>query len=945
MKFAEINSAALADIDKVLSRWLPGGKRKGHEYICRNPRRSDRNPGSFSLNMESGAWADFATGDKGRDIISLIAYLDDVKQSEAARRISELLQVGRGKPGNAAQIPKGRTQKHAREANVAWRALVPVPADAPRPPVAHPRHGPFSARWEYHDDAGALLCHVYRFDAQRKGERKQFAPLTFCVGPTKTPEWRWQGLPDPRPLYHLNRLAATPDAPVIVCEGEKAADAAAALFPDAVTTTMLNGAQSPQKTNWAPLKGRTVWLWPDNDDAGRACMVRVAELLAQAGAAKVHTLNLGVFVRVPGIADGRAMLGDGAPPCEKWDAADAVADGWTAEHVQLLRAQTDFFLDSKANKPTPELASSKHKQSDAETLEPCSHVNDKGVWYYGRSDTGSEAPPLWLCSRLEIIARTRDALNESWGRLVQFNDADGKQHTWAMPMEMLKSGGDEYRGVLYSMGLEISTTPKARNLLTHYIQTAPVSARARCVERTGWHENVFVLPDRTIGDADERILFQSARAAPSAFARRGDLADWRRDVAALCAGNTRLVFAVSAAMAAPLLHVASMESGGLHFRGDSSTGKTTALRVAASVWGGADYLQRWRATDNGLEALAAQHSDCLLVLDEISQVDPKVVGEVSYMLANGGGKARANRTGSMRESASWRLLFLSSGEDGLAEQMALAGRKPKAGMEVRLLEIPADAGQGLGLFEDLHGHPNGATSLKALTSETLKYFGTPALEFIARVAENRDKLPEAVKSAQRAFIQEHLHGDSEGQAHRAAQRFALVGTAGELATEWGITGWQRGEAMRAAETCFAAWLAQRGGGANQEAAAIIAQVQKFIEQHGDARFTPWDRATDQHAPKTMNRAGFRKNLKAKDKSGQQIYDADNNEVMTSEYYVLPEVFKEICAGHDTRAVLRLLAERGYLLTEGQSYKRKERLPGMGNVRCYRITPKLLSGDE
>jgi putative DNA primase/helicase len=113
-----------------------------------------------------------------------------------------------------------------------------------------------------------------------------------------------------------------------------------------------------------------------------------------------------------------------------------------------------------------------------------------------------------------------------------------------------------------------------------------------------------------------------------------------------------------------------VESGGFHFRGDSSSGKTTALKVAASVYGGASYLQRWRTTDNALEAIAAQHCDGLLILDELAQVDPKTAGECAYMLANEQSKARATRTGTPRARLSWRLLFLSAGELGLADHMA-----------------------------------------------------------------------------------------------------------------------------------------------------------------------------------------------------------------------------------------------------------------------------------
>jgi putative DNA primase/helicase len=101
------------------------------------------------------------------------------------------------------------------------------------------------------------------------------------------------------------------------------------------------------------------------------------------------------------------------------------------------------------------------------------------------------------------------------------------------------------------------------------------------------------------------------------------------------------------------------------------------------VYGGADYLNRWRATTNGLEALAAIRSDTLLILDELSQVDPREAGEIAYMLANGSGKSRANRNGNTRMRHEWRLLFLSAGEIGLAQHLASAGKRIKAGQEVR----------------------------------------------------------------------------------------------------------------------------------------------------------------------------------------------------------------------------------------------------------------------
>jgi hypothetical protein len=96
--FAEINRAALASLPAVLARILPGGKRVGAEVVALNPRRADRRLGSFKVNRYNGRWADFATGAKGGDPVSLVAYLADVPQSEAARLLARMLGIGAGAP-------------------------------------------------------------------------------------------------------------------------------------------------------------------------------------------------------------------------------------------------------------------------------------------------------------------------------------------------------------------------------------------------------------------------------------------------------------------------------------------------------------------------------------------------------------------------------------------------------------------------------------------------------------------------------------------------------------------------------------------------------------------------------------------------------------------------------------------------------------------------------
>ncbi len=134
-------------------------------------------------------------------------------------------------------------------------------------------------------------------------------------------------------------------------------------------------------------------------------------------------------------------------------------------------------------------------------------------------------------------------------------------------------------------------------------------------------------------------------------------------------------------------------------------------------------------TTNPLEGTAAAHLDGLLVLDEIHQCDASVIGDTVYMLGNGTGKTRANNRGTVTKQAySWRLLFLSTGEKTLAQHMAEGGKELKAGMEVRMVGIPADAGKGLGLFEELHCFAEADELADTLTSNAGRFYGTAAYQ-------------------------------------------------------------------------------------------------------------------------------------------------------------------------------------------------------------------------
>jgi putative DNA primase/helicase len=631
-----------------------------------------------------------------------------------------------------------------------------------------------------------------------------------------------------------------------------------------------------------------------------------------------------------------------------------------AMDAHAAQAPTTAPAMGRRGKQAPALASG--AAGDVDDGDPF-QVRDNGVWFCGRDGDGKPKPPMLLCSRLDVSAGTRDFEGNGFGYLLEFKDPLGHAKLWPLPARMLSGDGNEYRAALLSMGLRIEPGSAIRALLTRYIQSRNPQAWARCTDRTGWHTaeggaKVYVLPKQTIGSAgSERVIYQSDSAMDNTFRSAGTLDQWRSKVAALCVGNSRLSFSVSCAFAAVLLRWVGGESGGFHLRGDSSSGKTTALRMAASVFGGQSYMQRWRATDNAIESIAAQHCDALLVLDELAQIDPKQAGEVAYMLGNGQSKARAARSALPKPRLSWTLLFLSTGEIGLAQHMAEGGKRAKAGQELRMCDIPADAGKGLGAFENLHGYDKGAAFSDAATRAAARHYGSAGLAFIAHLIDTQEGITQRSKQAIDAIASAWIPPNSSGQVHRVGRRFALVAAAGELATQAGLTGWPVGEATQGAKACFDAWLSSRGGNGNAEEYAMLAQVRNFMQLHGAGRFTWWHRAGDDHAPNTLARAGYRRMVTPEGKPvkantdhqreyGEHMSHADAEETSV-EYFVFPEVFdKELCQGFDPLAVKRLLRDKGHLVPASDSrFDRRERLPGMGNTMVIKIKASILDVAE
>lgn len=543
-------------------------------------------------------------------------------------------------------------------------------------------------------------------------------------------------------------------------------------------------------------------------------------------------------------------------------------------------------------------------------------------------------------SEIRILARTRTNDGEDHGLYLEVIDCDGVAHPWAMPAALLAGSGESIRAELLRLGFRPvpSAGRKWRDWLYEYLLSADPEERARCVSSIGWHGASFVLPDETFGaeGGPERVILQSAAPMEHSYRVRGTLEEWCLHVARPALGNPRLILAISAAFASPLLALTGDDGGGFHFRGSSSLGKSTALHVAGSVWGGGEprgYVQNWRATDNALEAISALHDGALLCLDELSQVDPKAAGHAAYMLANGKGKARAGKEGQARKGYDWQLIFLSTGEIGLADKIKEGGGQMAVGMEVRVIDLRADTGAGFGLFEAIHGAKDGGSFAQSLSASAKRFYGTPARTFLRNVLPDLDKVRQEIASLRRAFTEEALPPGADGQVKRVADRFALVAAAGDLASLFGITGWPVGTAREACLQIFKDWLAERGGAGSGEEADARRRLAEAIETYGASRFQKWHVNSDRAV--ITPRWGFVKT------------HAEGEEVLDSyQYFLTGPALKEILRGLDFRAMVAALLSKGIVPQNAKAEPSKVfHVPNAGGKhRLYQIDLAALTGE-
>ena len=509
------------------------------------------------------------------------------------------------------------------------------------------------------------------------------------------------------------------------------------------------------------------------------------------------------------------------------------------------------------------------------------HITKDGL-YFVDEDKNGISHKRFISSPVLVVAKTRDDSSNNWGVLLKWKDDNEIEHTQALSMELFQTDGADLRKALSYQGVMIAPDQRARNLFQCYLMSYQTGQYALCVDRVGWHDDVFVLPHKQIGQSSsDLIVYQANNALDNRYQSKGTLEQWRSNVAQLAENHSLLAFSLCTAFAGQLLDPLNQQGGGFHVKGGSSKGKSTALNLASSVWGNPKQFYRtWRATGNALEHTAYMHNDSFLVLDEIGDIaNPKELGNIVYMLANGIGKGRMTKQITAKPMHQWNVIFLSSGEKSLKDIMNEQGQKTKLGQEIRLADIDIDQSK-CGIVECIDFAEDAPKQAIELSKRMADCYGVAGIAWLEYLTSNKSKRMDEARELLDQYRQVLTVNQSQGHIVRVANYFALVATAGELATKANITGWKTGTAFNAVQKVFNQWLGSFEQVGDYENREIVTHVKAFFEANESSRFEAITPDPD-HIERINNRVGY-----WKIENGEKIF------------YVLPEQFKnEVCKGY------------------------------------------------
>jgi hypothetical protein len=289
---------------------------------------------------------------------------------------------------------------------------------------------------------------------------------------------------------------------------------------------------------------------------------------------------------------------------------------------------------------------------------------------------------------------------------------------------------------------------------------------------------------------------------------QGMLDEWQKNVAEPAIHSECMVLALCSAFAGYCIYFTNIKSGGFHFYGQSSGGKSTALLVAASVRGNADTVSSWKTTETACEEIAEAHNHNLQINDELKLLDKnpeeaaRKAMDICYMLGDGRGKRRS--AGYQKSPASWHLVMLSAGERSLGQHASDGGLERMKGEEVRLVDVPVDDDLEYGVVDSLPEGGNSGKFIEFIQNQCVQYYGTAGPEFVNKLLrKGEDNIRVKLAYLIDKFLIHHdMDNCNDGVQRRIALRFALAYASGILAVNLKVLPYTRADIMKAVSSSY-----------------------------------------------------------------------------------------------------------------------------------------------
>ncbi|RJL05506.1 DUF927 domain-containing protein [Paracoccus aestuarii] len=445
---------------------------------------------------------------------------------------------------------------------------------------------------------------------------------------------------------------------------------------------------------------------------------------------------------------------------------------------------------------------------------------------------------LWAPIRVASHARRADGTG--WMLEIEFLDGDLQLQRLSVARADLECKPRLLLPLFADRGFRIHSFPEDVPVFLRLWDHVPRSWRA---DHPGWFESpagasCYLRPDGTrfapARAAEEVFLAGSPRCSVS---RAGSFDGWRAEVAARALGNPALVFAISASLAGPLLCLAGIQTAGFNFYGSEASGKSLLLHVAMSCLDHPHRVNPWAAATTGLQRLSAEAQDGLLALDGFPLQPDGRQAKTLLALGNDAGAGRPHSDRDPDGGQRWRRMILSSSEIPVSHSLQRGKQDAPAPLLRRMMDLPAEVGT-YGVIEELHGESDGASFARGMELALHRHHGHLLPAFLDQLVASFDihteslraKLPQFTRRVQDDCLRAAALSPAAETA--GAERFALVGYAGELAIGFDLLPWKTGTAQEAAlRMASLAHHAAPASGWDQTRAR--AELRRFIAQKSE----------------------------------------------------------------------------------------------------------------